>query len=50
MVAEHNEGPEVKERFEQTMRTLFQAPRPKKPKTRSNKPATLRKQKRSDKN
>jgi hypothetical protein len=43
---EYKEGPEAKERFEQAMRTLFQTPRPKKPKKR---PATLRKAKRSDK-
>ena len=43
---EYNEGPETKEKFEQTMRTLFQAPRPKKP---NEKPAaTLRKPTHSD--
>jgi hypothetical protein len=46
MSTEYREGPEAKEKFEQTMRTLFQAPRPKKPKKR---PTTLRKTKRSDK-
>jgi hypothetical protein len=46
MSAKYREGPEAKEKFEQTMRTLFQAPRPKKLKKRV---TTLRKPKRSDK-
>jgi hypothetical protein len=43
---EYKEGPEAKERFEQAMKTLFQAPKPKKSKKR---PTTFRKTKRSDK-
>jgi hypothetical protein len=46
MAPEYREGPEAKERFEQTMRTLFQASKPKK---RKKPTVTLRKPKRSDK-
>jgi len=46
MAPEYREGPEAKERFETAMKTLFQAPKPKKPKKRA---TTLRKAKRSDK-
>jgi hypothetical protein len=47
---EYREGPEAKENFERAMKSLFQAPKlsPKKRKQK-NKPATLRKTKRSDK-
>jgi hypothetical protein len=46
MAVEYREGPEAKERFEQAMKALFQAPKPKKSKKRA---PTLRKPKRSDK-
>jgi len=48
-MAEYREGPEAKEKFEQTMRTLFQAPKPENPKQKPDKPTTLRKPKRADK-
>jgi len=47
---EYREGPEAKEKFEQTMRTLFQAPKPTTRKKKKAEPSTLRKPKRSDKN
>jgi len=48
---EYNEGPEAKEKFDQAMRTAFQAPKPttRKPKQKSE-ISTIRKTKRSDKN
>lgn len=48
-VPEYREGPEAKEKFEQTMRTLFQAPKPAKKKQGKEEASTLRKPKRSDK-
>ena len=44
---EYREGPEAKEKFEQAMRAIFRAAKPAKQK--KDKPATLRKTKRSDK-
>jgi hypothetical protein len=47
---EYNEGPEAKERFEETMKSLFQAPRSKKSKVQpDDQAATLRKPAKSDK-
>lgn len=49
---EYREGPEAKETFERGMKALFQVPKAdvlKKQKKQANKPATLRKPKRSDK-
>lgn len=46
---EYKEGPEAKEKFEQTMRTLFQAPKPEKPKKQKPEVTSFRKPKRSDK-
>jgi hypothetical protein len=51
-MAEYREGPEAKEKFEQTMRTILQAPKPatsKKQKRGKEIASTLRKPKRSDK-
>jgi hypothetical protein len=42
-MSEYKEGPEAKERFEQAMRTAFQAPKPKPPKKQEDTPATIRK-------
>jgi hypothetical protein len=49
MAPEYREGPEARERFEQAMRTAFQAPKPKTSKKEKPKPATVRKTKRADK-
>ena len=46
---EYREGPEAKEKFEQAMKSLFQAPKAQNSKKRKPKTATLRKSKRSDK-
>jgi hypothetical protein len=46
---EYREGPEAKKKFEQAMRTIFQAPKADNPKKRKPKLATVRKSKRSDK-
>jgi hypothetical protein len=50
MKTEYREGPEAKEKFEQTMKALFQAPKPllKRRKVKA-KPSTFRKTKRHDK-
>jgi hypothetical protein len=50
-MSEYREGPEAKEKFEKTMRTLFQAPKPANPKQKQGKEisTTLRKPKRPDK-
>jgi len=47
--AEYIEGPKARENFEQSMQTLFQAPKPTTRKTKKAAPS-LRKTKRSDKN
>ncbi len=47
---EYTEGPEAKENFEQTMRTLFQAPKPTNRKKKQGETPTLRKTPRPDKN
>jgi hypothetical protein len=47
---EYKEGPEAKEKFEQTMRTLFQAPKPTNRKKNKAEIPSLRKKPRSDKN
>jgi hypothetical protein len=48
---EYREGPEAKEKFEKTMRTLFQAPKPTTArKTKKADTPSLRKKKRPDKN
>ncbi len=49
MAPEYREGLEAKERFEQTMKTLFQAPKLKNPKKSQRKRTTVRKSKLSDK-
>jgi hypothetical protein len=46
---EYREGPEAKEKFDQAMRTAFQAPKPT-PRKKKAPTASLRKPKRSDKN
>jgi hypothetical protein len=49
MKPEYREVPEVKENFEQGMKSLFQAPKVSSKKRKQAKPSTLRKSKRSDK-
>jgi hypothetical protein len=52
MAPEYREGPEAKEKFERGMTALFQVSKAdilKKQKKQADKPATLRKPKRSDK-
>jgi hypothetical protein len=50
MAQEYKEGPEAKEKFEQTMRTLFQASKPINRKKKQGEIPSLRKKPRSDKN
>jgi hypothetical protein len=47
---EYREGPEAKEKFEQAMRTAFQAPKPTARKKKKADTPTLRKKPRPDKN
>jgi hypothetical protein len=47
---EYREGAEAKEKFEQTMKTLFQAPKPTNRKTKKADTPSLRKKPRPDKN
>ena len=49
MAQDYIEGPEAKEKFERTMRTLFQASKPTTRKTKKAETPSLRKSKRSDK-
>ena len=50
MTKEYNEGPEAKEKFEETMRTIFQAPKPEKPDPKKVELNSSRKPKQDDKN
>jgi hypothetical protein len=50
MMPEYREGPEAKEKFERTMKTLFQAPKPTTRKKKQADTPSLRKKKRPDKN
>jgi hypothetical protein len=50
MAPEYREGPEAKEKFEQTMRTLFQAPKPTNRKKNKGETPSLRKKPHPDKN
>lgn len=47
---EYNEGPEAKEKFDQTMRALFRAPKPTNRKKTQAETPSLRKKPRPDKN
>jgi hypothetical protein len=50
MAQEYREGPEAKEKFEQTMRTLLQAPKPTNRKKKQAETPSLRKKPHPDKN
>lgn len=50
MMPEYNKGPEAKEKFEKSMRTLFQAPKPEKPEKSKPEVTSFRKPKKDDKN